>query len=104
MALRLDGKALSAQLEQRLHALIEAHHESVGRPPGLALLRVGEDPASGVYVSNKEKACARVGVVSTGVHLASTTPAADVLNAAAFQSGSAGGRDSAAASPAGWVG
>ena len=81
MALRLDGKALSAQLEQRLHALIEAHHESVGRPPGLALLRVGDDPASGVYVSNKEKACARVGVVSTGVHLASTTPAADVLKA-----------------------
>ena len=81
MALRLDGKVLSAQLEQRLSALIEAHHGSVGRPPGLALLRVGDDPARGVYVSNKEKACARVGVVSTGVHLASTTPAAEVLNA-----------------------
>ena len=80
MALRLDGKALSAQLEQRLSALIADHLDQAGRPPGLALLRVGDDPASGVYVANKEKACARVGVTSTSVHLSAESAAADVLH------------------------
>ena len=80
MALRLDGKALSKQLEQRLHALIQAQLASVGRPPGLALLRIGDDPASGVYVANKEKACARVGVQSMGLHLSARTSAEEVLS------------------------
>ena len=79
MALRLDGKALSTQLEQRLRDLIAGHLERVGRPPGLALLRVGDDPASGVYVANKEKACARVGVLSTGIHLSAGCSSDDVL-------------------------
>ena len=79
MALRLDGKALSTQLEQRLRDLIAGHLDRVGRPPGLALLRVGDDPASGVYVANKEKACARVGVLSTGIHLSAGCSSDDVL-------------------------
>ena len=79
MALRLDGKALSTQLEQRLRDLVSGHLDRVGRPPGLALLRVGDDPASGVYVANKEKACARVGVLSTGVHLSADCSPDDVL-------------------------
>ena len=79
MALRLDGKALSKQLEQRLHQLIQAQLASVGRPPGLALLRIGDDPASGVYVANKEKACARVGVQSMGLHLPAESSAEAVL-------------------------
>ena len=79
MALRLDGKALSTQLEQRLRDLIVGHLDRVGRPPGLALLRVGDDPASGVYVANKEKACARVGVLSKGIHLSADSSSDDVL-------------------------
>lgn len=79
MALRLDGKALSTQLEQRLGNLIAGHLDRVERPPGLALLRVGDDPASGVYVANKEKACARVGVLSTGIHLSAGCSSDDVL-------------------------
>ena len=79
MALRLDGKALAKQVERRLQALVAANQSQAGRPPGLALLRVGDDPASGVYVANKEKACARVGVISVGVHLPAETPASDVL-------------------------
>jgi len=69
MALRLDGRALSKQLEQRLHQLINSSQDRIGRPPGLALMRIGDDPASGVYVANKEKACARVGLLSKGLHL-----------------------------------
>jgi len=79
MAIRLDGKQLAAELELRLQALVQQHQEAAGRPPGLAVLRVGDDPASGVYVANKEKACSRVGIRNLGAHLPATTPAAEVL-------------------------
>ena len=80
MALRLDGKTLAATVEGRLTAVVEAFTGDVGRPPGLAVLRVGDDPASAVYVANKEKACARVGIASFGAHLAAETPADAVLS------------------------
>ena len=79
MALRLDGKVLARDVERRLQSLIEQRLAEVGRPPGLAVLRVGDDPASAVYVANKEKACARIGVASFGDHLPGDTPAAEVL-------------------------
>jgi methylenetetrahydrofolate dehydrogenase (NADP+)/methenyltetrahydrofolate cyclohydrolase len=81
MALRLDGKQLAAAIEQRLCHTIAQQRPAIGRPPGLAVLRVGDDPASGVYVANKEKACARVGITSLGAHLSAGTPAAEVLAA-----------------------
>ena len=56
MSLRLDGKKLSKKLDNRLQYEIAAGIAKAGRPPGLAVIRVGDDPASGVYVSNKEKA------------------------------------------------
>lgn len=80
MALRLDGKTLAATVEGRLTAVVDAFMGDVGRPPGLAVLRVGDDPASAVYVANKEKACARVGIASFGAHLAAETPADEVLS------------------------
>ena len=80
MALRLDGKALAATVERRLTNVVDAHMKTVDRPPGLAVLRVGDDPASAVYVANKEKACARVGIASYGEHLAADTPADQVLS------------------------
>jgi methylenetetrahydrofolate dehydrogenase (NADP+)/methenyltetrahydrofolate cyclohydrolase len=81
MATRLDGRQLAGEIEARLQALIAERLPAVGRPPGLAVLRVGDDPASGVYVANKEKACARVGITSLGAHLDTGTPAAEVLAA-----------------------
>jgi methylenetetrahydrofolate dehydrogenase (NADP+)/methenyltetrahydrofolate cyclohydrolase len=81
MALRLDGKQLAAVIERRLRDTIAQQQPAVGRPPGLAVLRVGDDPASGVYVVNKEKACARVGITSLGTHLPAGTPAEEVLAA-----------------------
>ena len=74
MAAVLDGKLLAASIEQRLAAVINAGLARAGRPPGLAVLRVGEDPASGVYVANKEKACARVGIRSFVHHLPADIP------------------------------
>ena len=55
MATRLDGRQLAAQIEERLQAVVADRLQGSGRPPGLAVLRVGDDPASGVYVANKEK-------------------------------------------------
>ena len=83
MALRLDGKQLAAELEQRLRTEIAAGTAKAGRPPGLAVLRVGDDPASGVYVANKEKACARIGVASYGAHLSGASTQEEVLAAIA---------------------
>ena len=79
MALRLDGKALAKELEERLAQQIRNGCAKAGRPPGLAVLRVGDDPASAVYVSNKEKACARVGVESFGSHLPASSDPETVL-------------------------
>jgi methylenetetrahydrofolate dehydrogenase (NADP+)/methenyltetrahydrofolate cyclohydrolase len=79
MARRLDGRVLAAEIETRLSTCIAGHLDAAGRPPGLAVLRVGDDPASGVYVANKERACARVGIRSLGAHLPADTPAGEVL-------------------------
>jgi methylenetetrahydrofolate dehydrogenase (NADP+)/methenyltetrahydrofolate cyclohydrolase len=80
MATLLDGRRLAAAIEARLAALIADVQPTAVRPPGLAVLRVGDDPASGVYVANKEKACQRIGIRNLGAHLAATTPAAEVLS------------------------
>jgi methylenetetrahydrofolate dehydrogenase (NADP+)/methenyltetrahydrofolate cyclohydrolase len=79
MATLLDGRRLAAAIEDRLAGVIQAGQERAGRPPGLAVLRVGDDPASGVYVANKEKACGRIGIRNLGAHLPADTPAAQVL-------------------------
>ncbi len=81
MAQRLDGKLLAREVEGRLKTLVESSAEAAGRPPGLAVLRVGDDPASAVYVANKEKACGRIGVASFGAHLAADTPQTELLSA-----------------------
>ena len=79
MATRLDGRQLAREIEARLSQTIAQHQNKLGRPPGLAVLRVGDDPASGVYVANKEKACARVGITSHGAHLVATSTPEDIL-------------------------
>ncbi len=65
----LDGKKLAQEIELILKQTIESGLKACKRPPGLAVIRVGNDPASGVYVSYKEKACHRVGVRSFSHHL-----------------------------------
>ena len=65
----LDGRKLAQEIELILQQAIESGVEVAKRPPGLAVLRVGNDPASGVYVNYKEKACERIGVRSFAKHL-----------------------------------
>jgi len=59
----IDGKAVAAQIQGELTQRIAAL-KTRGVQPGLAFVRVGEDPASKVYVGRKEKACAELGIVS----------------------------------------
>jgi len=80
MALRLDGRKLAVELEQRLQFEITAGLSRAGRPPGLAVIRVGNDIASGVYVSNKEKACTRIGIANFGAHLPESSSMDDVMS------------------------
>ena len=60
----LDGKALSARMRQSLTLEVAALTEKHGRAPGLAVILVGSDPASQVYVRNKKKACEAMGIAS----------------------------------------
>jgi methylenetetrahydrofolate dehydrogenase (NADP+)/methenyltetrahydrofolate cyclohydrolase len=69
----LDGKALAAKIQKELAATITELQPKIGRPPGLAVLMVGDNPASAAYVSNKEKACAKVGITSFGKHFPTQT-------------------------------
>lgn len=78
----LDGKALAATIKEEVQAKVAAVQQSSGgveRRPTIALIRVGEDPASKVYVKSKEKACAQCGIESRNIHLAEDTPEKDVL-------------------------
>ena len=59
----LDGKIMAAELEERLKERV-ASLASRGLVPGLTVILVGDDPASQTYVSNKEKACQRLGIRS----------------------------------------
>tara|TARA_Y100001968_G_scaffold218310_1_gene201006 strand:+ start:32230 stop:33138 length:909 start_codon:yes stop_codon:yes gene_type:complete len=69
MGFKIDGKRVAKDVEQRLIHEINLGIDKAGRQPGLAVIRVGDDPASAVYVKNKEKACSRIGVKSFGFNL-----------------------------------
>lgn len=64
----LDGKALAQRIQDQLKTEVERLKSKYGRPPGLAVLMVGDNPASAAYVRNKERACAKVGIASFGQH------------------------------------
>ena len=64
----LDGKALAKKIQLELKERITQLKSKINRPPGLAVLMVGNNPASAVYVRNKETACQKVGIASMGEH------------------------------------
>src|SRR5277367_1355712 len=74
----VDGRAIAAQIQRELAARV-ADLKQRGVVPGLAFVRVGEDPASKVYVGRKEKACAELGIFSETHVLPETTDEADLL-------------------------
>jgi len=74
----VDGRAIAAQIQQELAVRVSALKQH-GIVPGLAFVRVGEDPASKVYVGRKEKACAELGIVSETHILPEKTSEEDLL-------------------------
>jgi methylenetetrahydrofolate dehydrogenase (NADP+)/methenyltetrahydrofolate cyclohydrolase len=74
----LHGKAVAAKIQQQLAAEIAKLQPQVGRPPGLAVLMVGDNPASAAYVRGKEQACAKVGIASFGKHFPTQTTQAEL--------------------------
>lgn len=69
----LDGKALAERIQTELKERIQVLQPEVGRPPGLAVVMVGDNPASAAYVRNKERACGKVGIASFGQHFPTDT-------------------------------
>jgi methylenetetrahydrofolate dehydrogenase (NADP+)/methenyltetrahydrofolate cyclohydrolase len=75
----IDGKAVADRLNEETAAKVGAFATAHGRAPGLAVVLVGEDPASQVYVRNKGKATIAAGMVSVEHKLAAETSEAEVL-------------------------
>jgi methylenetetrahydrofolate dehydrogenase (NADP+)/methenyltetrahydrofolate cyclohydrolase len=75
----IDGKAVAAEVRARVSTEVAALVAERGRPPGLATVLVGEDPASHVYVRRKREACAEVGITSVHQELGADAPAAELL-------------------------
>ena len=79
MAQLIDGKAISQQIKDELKAEVEALKND-GTDICLAVIQVGDDPASSVYVRNKKRACAYIGVKSRAYELPEETTQEELLD------------------------
>jgi methylenetetrahydrofolate dehydrogenase (NADP+) / methenyltetrahydrofolate cyclohydrolase len=75
----IDGKAIAARVRAEVAEAVKELVARAGMPPGLAAVRVGEDPASVIYVRNKIKACGEVGIESFEHALPERTSQEDLL-------------------------
>ena len=77
-AVIIDGKAIGRSIEDDLSERVTALRER-GVTPSLAVVIAGEDPASHIYVRNKQRACERCGILSTRIDMPSTATQDDIL-------------------------
>ncbi|WP_030381268.1 MULTISPECIES: bifunctional methylenetetrahydrofolate dehydrogenase/methenyltetrahydrofolate cyclohydrolase FolD [unclassified Streptomyces] len=75
----IDGNAVARRIREELAERVRRLKERSGVVPGLAVLLVGDDPASHVYVRNKQRACAQVGISSFRQDLPDTVPTAELV-------------------------
>ena len=80
MAVRIDGKVVSAAVRERIKNNVAEFVNETGKTPGLAVVIVGNDPASEVYVRNKHKACGEVGIYSEVHTLPENTTEEELLS------------------------
>lgn len=78
-AQNIDGKLISQTVRSEVAARVKARTEAGRRAPGLAVILVGEDPASQVYVGSKRRACEEVGFVSKSYDLPATATEEELL-------------------------
>ncbi len=76
----IDGKKVSAEIKAKIAAEVEKLKSNTGKVPGLAVVLVGEDPASAVYVRNKNKTCEKLGFESFSHHLSENTSEKELLD------------------------
>ncbi len=79
MAKLIDGKKISADIKEELKVKVAAYKEQ-GKNIALAVIQVGNDPASSVYVGNKKKACEYIGIESVAYELPEDTTEAQLLD------------------------
>ena len=75
----IDGKTISASLKEALREQVASFPGKYGRVPHLTVIRVGEDPASVVYVRNKARACEACGIRNTTIVLPESVPEEELL-------------------------
>lgn len=75
----IDGKAMAGEIRTEIRNQIAVLVDSGQPPPGLAVILVGQDPASAIYVRNKRRACEAAGIVSRSYDLPATTGAEELL-------------------------
>ena len=76
----IDGKAIAASLRQQIAQRVAERRQRGLRAPGLAVILVGNDPASEVYVSHKRKDCEEVGFMSKAYDLPASTSQTELLS------------------------
>ena len=79
MSLRIDGKKISSDIKEELKEQVKLLKEE-GISVCLAVIQVGSDPASSVYVNNKKKACAYIGIESQAYELTEETTQEELLS------------------------
>ncbi|MCA9647956.1 MAG: bifunctional methylenetetrahydrofolate dehydrogenase/methenyltetrahydrofolate cyclohydrolase FolD [Myxococcales bacterium] len=80
MATRIDGKAIAAQVRSEVAEEVSAFKAAHGRAPGLTVVLAGDDQASAVYVRNKEKAAAEVGMKGEVLRLPASVSQQELLD------------------------
>jgi methylenetetrahydrofolate dehydrogenase (NADP+)/methenyltetrahydrofolate cyclohydrolase len=80
MAKILDGKATAQSVQAEVASAVASLKEKHGVTPGLAAVLVGDNPASAIYVRNKARACADVGMYAETFHLPKDTPREELLS------------------------
>ena len=79
MANIIDGKEIAKQVRREVRQKAAQFAKAHGRAPGLAVILVGDDPASCIYVSNKQKACEKVGIAGQTLRLPEKTSTEELI-------------------------
>ena len=76
----IDGKLVAKSIREKVAKSVEMRKSQGLRPPGLAVILIGEDPASAVYVNSKKRACEQAGLISKAWHWPNTATQTELLD------------------------